>query len=224
MMDKKVRNFYVFVALVLFFIGFTYFKQFNIESKSNNSDFEPSYKQSYLEGNSVEHLDSISMIYSNFKYGFSMDFPNNWKTDRGTSEHTVIRGVQLDSAISFSINVIELKDMKSQDFNVWDLWDNKRFGMESNYRKMLPKLVNTDICNFSPRKVYVSNRKAIEIKFNYTVREVDMEFEMQSLFYSIYKMPCTYTVGLQVPRVFYDENPQKYNYLINKFVLMKTKD
>jgi hypothetical protein len=223
-MDKKVRNFYMFVAFIIFLIAFTYLKQLNIETNKNTSDFEPSYKESNLKGNSVEHLDSLTLIYSSFKYGFSMDFPNNWSIDRGVSEHTIIRGVQIDSSISFSVNVIELKDMKSKDLNIWDLWDNKSMGLEKNYRKMLPKMVNSDIWNFKPRKVYVSNKEAVEIKFNYIVREVDVEYEMQSLFYIIYRLPYTYTVGLHVPKVFYDENPERHNFLINNFVLMKPKN
>ncbi|WP_321318038.1 hypothetical protein [Labilibaculum sp.] len=223
-MDKKVRNFYVFVAFVIFLIAFTYLKQLNVETKAYISDFEASYKESNLEGNSVEHLDSLSLIYSNFKYGFSMDFPNNYSIDRGVSEHTIIRGVQIDSAISFLVNVIELKDMKLKKITIWDLWDNKSMGLEKNYRKILSKMVNSDIWNFKPRKVYISNRESIEIKYNYIVREVDIEYEMQSLFYSIYKLPYTYSVGLHVPKIFYDENPEKYNFLINNFVLMQPKN
>ncbi|MFW9878804.1 MAG: hypothetical protein ACFFG0_37470 [Candidatus Thorarchaeota archaeon] len=219
-MNKKIRNSYILLAGLIVITIILFVKQYRVNNPPDNSDFEPSFKESNLQGNKVEHLDSTTMVYSNFKYGFAMDFPNNWSIDRGVSEHTIIRAGQMDSAISFSINVIELNDMES-DISIWTLWDNKAMGLEENYRNALPKLVNSEIYNFNPRKVYISNREAIEIKFNYLVREVDTEYEMQCLFYSIYKIPFTYTIGIHVPKLFYDNYPDRYNYMINNFVLMK---
>lgn len=221
-MNKKIRNSYILLAGLIIMAIVLVVKKYQVNNPSVVTDFEPSFKESSLHGNTVEHLDSNTLVYSNFKYGFAMDFPNNWSIDRGVSEHTIIRAGQMDSAISFSINVIELSDMQS-DIGIWTLWDNEAMGLEASYKNMLPKLVNSEIFNYKPRKVYVSNREAIEIRFNYLVREVDVEYEMQCLFYSIYMIPYTYTIGMHIPRVFYDENPNRYNYMINNFVLMKPK-
>ena len=218
-MNKKIRNSFIFLAGLIILTIVLIVKEYKVKNSSDTADFEPSFKESNLQGNKIEYLDTVTSIYSNFKYGFAMDFPNNWSIDRGVSEHTLIRAGQIDSTISISINVIELSDMKS-DISIWNLWDNKTLGFEANYRSMLSKSVNTDIYNFNPRKVYVSNREALEIRFNYIVREVDVEYEMQCLFYSIYKMPFTYTIGLHIPKIFFDDNPGRYNYMINKFILM----
>lgn len=217
----KVRSFYLLVAVIAIIILFTYFQEWNIKNKTAKSGFEPSYKELNEEKDLVEHLDSTTLIYSNFKYGFSMNFPDEWNIDRGVSEHTIIRGVQNDSALSFVINVIELKDMKSENLNIWELWDNKNMDLE--YRKILPKLVKSDIYNYNSRKVYVSNTEAIEIKYNYIAKDVDVECEMQSHFYSIYQLPFTYTVGLHAPKIFYEKNPVRYDHLIKNFVLMQPK-
>ncbi|MCK4921312.1 MAG: hypothetical protein KAS71_09715 [Bacteroidales bacterium] len=219
-MNKKIRNSYILFAGLIIITIVLFVQKSQVNNSPDTSDFEPSFKESNLHGNKIEHLDSTSLVYSNFKYGFAMDFPNNWSVDRGVSEHNIIRAGQIDSAISFSINVIEISDMES-DIDIWTLWDNKAMGLEANYRSMLPKLVNSNIYNFSPRKVYVSNREAIEIRFNYFVREVDVEHEMQCLFYSIYKIPFTYTIGMHIPKIFYEYNPDRYDYMINNFVLMK---
>jgi len=219
-MNKNIRNSFIFLAGLIILSIFLFVKEYQLKNSSHLSDFEPSFKESNLQGSKIEHLDTASLIYSNFKYGFAMDFPNNWSIDRGVSEHTIIRAAQTDSTISCAINVIELGDMKS-DISIWTLWDNKSMEFEANYRNMFSKLVNSEIYNFSPRKVYVSNREAIEIRFNYLVREVDVEYEMQYLFYSIYKIPFVYTVGMHIPKIFYDDNPGRYNYMVNNFVLMK---
>lgn len=187
-----------------------------------HADFKPSFKESNLQGDMIEHLDSNTLVYSNFKYGFAMDFPNNWSIDRGVSERTVIRAGQIDSAISFSINVIESSDMES-DISIWALWDNKDLGLEATFRNSLTKSVNSEIYNFNARKVYISNREAIQTKFNFLFKNVDVEYENQCLFYSIYRAPFTYTIALHVPKILYDQNPQRFNYMINNFVLMKPK-
>jgi len=220
-MSKKLRNFYIIGALFLAFFIYEAVKGYLIKDQTQSLEFEESFKEANLGGSSVEYLDSITMIYSNYKYGFSMDFPDNWTTDRGVSEHTVIRGVNIDSAMSFAINVLELTDMKDSGITLWTLWDNAESGMAESYRNMLSQSVNTTISNYVTRKVYVDNREAIEARFNYITRGVDYEFEVQSVVYSLYFMPYMYTVGLNVPKIFYEPKRGYYDMLITKFKIIR---
>ncbi len=187
----------------------------------SNQIFAPSFKDSYLKGNEIEHLDSISMIYSNFKYGFSMDFPDNWKFDRGNAEHTVIRAGQKDSFMLAAVNVIELKEVPKSDFSLWKIWDNKEIGMAEYVKKGFKKTLNSEITDFTWRKVYVNNREAIETKCTYLLKELDYEFEMKYIGYSISnKNQFSYNLGIKTPKYFYDENPSRFDYLVNNFVFL----
>lgn len=150
-----------------------------------------------------------------------MDFPDNWSLDRGVSEHTIIRGRQIDSLITFAINIVEVSDIIQSGVSIWDLWEDKSKGFEEESRNELQKSANLDTYNYNTRKVYVSNIEAFETKFNYIMRQVDLEIEMQAIFYHIFKTPLTYAVGFHIPKIFYDDNPERYNYFISKFVLMK---
>jgi hypothetical protein len=111
MRTKKILWFVLLYMLLLVF-------ESNCQT---NQTFVPSFKDSNLNGNKIEHLDSVSMIYSNFKYGFSMDFPDNWKFDRGNGEHTVIRAGQKDSFMLVAVNVFELKAAPKSDFSLWKI-------------------------------------------------------------------------------------------------------
>lgn len=110
----------------------------NLKSKNSKEDFMPSYKEQ-LSNNSgkknfTEFYDSTSNIYSNYQYGFSMKFPSNWAVDKGFSEHTIIRGLEKDSAITFSINVIEIKDGANDKFSIWKYFDSNREFVETQFK------------------------------------------------------------------------------------------
>lgn len=217
---KSHKAFFVFVGIVIVSMIYFFIKEQSIKSNSFKKDFSPSSKELNEKGKYIEHLDSTTLLYSNFKYKFSMNFPDNWQLDRGVSEHTIIRGSQKDSAISFSVNVITINDSKLNDLNIWDLWDKKELKMDENSRQMLSNSLNTELYNYITRKIYISNKEAIETKCSYIVRELEFEYEIQCFFYSIYQPPYTYTIGLQIPWDFYIENPSKYDYFITNFVLM----
>ncbi len=152
-----------------------------------------------------------------------MDFPDNWDIDRGVSEHTIICGGIKDSAISLAVNVIELKDMSLSDINIWDLWDIKELDLEGVYRRSMTESVNSEIENINFRKVYVSNIEAIEIKFNYLNKDVDTEYEMQAIVYTVYIIPYIYTIGLHILKMFYYLDIERYNNLIYDFSFIKRK-
>jgi len=216
---KNPRQFFVFVAIMIIISIFFIVKEQSIKNKSSKDYFLPSSKELNEKGEFIEHLDSATLLYSNFKYNFSVDFPDNWLLDKGVSEHTIIRGSQKDSAISFAVNVITLNEPTFVEKNIWDLWDIKELSMEENNKEMLMKIFQTSLLKYSSRRIHISNKKAIETSFSYIVKDVDFEFEIQCFFYSIYQSPYTYTIGLQVPYDFYIETPDKYKYFINNFVL-----
>jgi hypothetical protein len=220
---NKIKSFYIFV--ILFGVVFL-FAVVNYYSGSNKqeSDFMPSYKENTKNSTFVEHLDSLTKIYSNFKYGFSMDFPDNWDINKGVSEHTIVRGELKDSAVSFAINVIELKGDLPKEFTMWNLYDMNQNKFASDIRNSMQKQYNSDIYNLTQEKVFVSNRKSVVTCFSYTIKKVDIEMEMKGFIYSIFIPPYTFTVGMHVPKIYYDNHADRYKYLINNFNFIKTKN
>lgn len=220
-MKKNTALIFIIVVLVVILIFFSFFNkhQYRRLENSPEADFKPSYKTSYLEGTETEHLDSTTKIYSNFKYGFSMDFPDKWSIDRGVAEHTVIRAVEKDSLITFSISVIEV-DGNNSNISIWTVWDKAGLKMKELYLKNCRRAVNSKIYNFESRKTYIDNWKAIEMKINYIQKSMDAEYEVQGIAYQIIKGLNTYTIGIQIPKIFYDINPERYDELFFNFVFL----
>ena len=102
----------------------------NQKKTSNSNEFMDSFKKLKDDGKiseEVEHMDTVSKIYSNYKYHVSFDGPNNWEFDMGVSQHTIYRTYQPDSIITFSINVIEYEtEIDEGKLDIWELYqDNK---------------------------------------------------------------------------------------------------
>lgn len=222
-MNKKTRDYLLIGAGLVAILIFINLPQKSDKDKSTESDFATSFKESNDNSSFNEYLDSVKLIYSNYRYGIAMDLPDNWTIDKGVAEHTLIRASQKDSGITFVINVIELKDMTS-DVTLWQIYDDKSFGFEEAYKDMLAKSVNVDIYNLSSRKVNVTNREAIEWKFNFMLKNVDIEYEVQGIYYSIYVLPYSFTVAISVPTMFYKNNPDRYNYLIHNLSFTRIKN
>ncbi len=212
-----MKNFKSFYALVIVIGIFLIFSTVNYYSnRKNSAENLPSYKES-KKTEFEEHLDSTTQIYSNFRYGFSMDFPDNWQLDKGVSEHTIIRGGLKDSAYSFSINVVQLSGDFPKDFSVWELYEMDKDKYAFDMNNALQAQLNSKTFNFSQEKVYVSDQKSIETKFNYITREVNLEIEMVGVMYSVFVPPFAFTIGMHLPLEYYQNNPIYFKYLINDF-------
>lgn len=200
----------VFISFTLFLLSDSIFCQ---KSTNNIDVFEPSFKE---QDSKIEFLDNKTKVYSSYKYGFTVDFPDNWTIDRGVSKHTIIRGVQKDSAISFSINVIEVKNIKSTK-NTWEFWDKNLENFRSNQFELLSQALNSKLSNYKNRKVYIYNTPAIETTFNFTNKNIDLEFEIDMIMYSVMIDSFKYTITLSLPQLIYNENPFYFKSLIRNF-------
>ena len=219
-MNKKIRNaLLIFGAFIL--IAFLPKEWFISEHATNNESSTPIISsQSQTE---VERIDTINKRYSNFKYGFAIDFPDHWNMRNGLSKNTIVSGECLDSAITFSVVVI---DPGSPDemlkYNIWNLWDMKELYMDQVLQNNLEQATNQEIHNLEFRKVHVSNWEAIEATYTFLDRRVDYEVKMRGISHSIMKHGYTYTLGLILPQQYYSTNQEYYNKLIHSFVLMNS--
>jgi len=221
-MNSRIRNFYIFIGFIIILIGYSFFTQYRANKSFKSNDFEASWKENQTNGEVKysEKIDTINMIYSNYKYGIAIDFPDKWKLDKGVSEYSLIRGLSKDSGITFNITVVEVKDAKL-DANMWQIWDKNELGSKDVIKQSLSKMVNSKIQKFTDRKVYVDNLEGIEVRFTYGLKYPDGQYDVQGIVYWVYIMPYTYTMGIQVPKMFFEKNPDWYNSLINNVVFRK---
>lgn len=218
-----------FTTLIIF-ISFLISCQEKMKESDISDGFEKSYKAQKDEGNlpeHTEHFDSLKNIYSNFKYRFAFDAPDNWASDAGVSEHTIFRTYQADSAITFTINVIEIQDFKNSKSrpDIWELYQANKDEMDYPYKVIIPKQFKSEVKNFVAKKSYIKNQLSLKRSFSYMVRELDYEYSLTSIVYQTYLDKFTYTFKLDVPTMFYKENPDYYEDLfLNVYFLLNKED
>lgn len=191
-------------------------------------DFEKSYKEqkdSDLLPEHTEHFDSINNLYSNYKYKVAFDAPNHWASDAGVSEHTIFRTFQPDSAITFAINVIELKvDENEKTPDIWEMYQSQSEKMDYPFKDLIQKQFNTKTEDFKASKTYIKNKTTLKRTFKYLVRELELEYYNTSIVYQTLIDNLTYTFSLDVPTMFYDENPSIYDNLIRNVTFLYGKE
>lgn len=221
------KNYYILgVSLILIIVLITIGKSKNERSILNEDNFlqkdgtnyEKSYKQQKKEKDIgfTENLDSILNIYSNYKYEVSFNGPDNWKSDMGVSEHTIYRTYELDSGLTFSINVIEPKlsdNFKSRKISIWEVYDNNPLDYKNRHKQMLENQTNSKIRNFNLVKIYLKNEPSLRVYFEDTRRDIDYEYDVVNIVYSTFRNNYTYTFSLGVPKIFYDNNSDYYHKL-----------
>lgn len=105
-----------------------------IEKDSKKDLLKPSYKEQKKANDYSEYFDTISNIYSNYKYNIAIRAPKNWKRDRGISEHTIFRTFQKDSGFSLSVNVIEPKYNVVNSY--WAEYKKNKIALEKKIKKL----------------------------------------------------------------------------------------
>lgn len=221
------------ITIIFFFISILTSCQEKKVEGNVTEIFEKSLKEQKKEGTLpeyIEHFDSVKNVYSNFKYRIAFDAPDHWKSDGGVSEHTIFRIYEADSAISFYINVIEIRLTKEEEKemgkrNIWEFYQINKEKMDYPYKVLLPKQFKSEIKDFKVKKSYLKNQVAIKRSFNYMVRQLDYEYSNTSIVYQTSIDNLTYTLGLDVPTTFYDENPEYYeNLFLNISFLLNKED
>ena len=210
-----MKKLIVFMFLIVLF-GSCGQAQDDLESGS----FKPSYKMSVQKSH---HYDKSNNIYSNYKYNISLDAPNNWGNDMGVSQHTIFRTYQADSAITMAINVIELEIEEGEKLanDIMEVYKYQKDRMDYPYKVLIPKHYNTKIEEFKVEKSYLNNQIALKRSFVYLVKEDDIEYLNKSVVFQVMIHNLTYTIGLDVPEMFYKLNPIYYDGLFKgvKFLI-----
>ncbi|MBW8331292.1 MAG: hypothetical protein K0M40_04655 [Prolixibacteraceae bacterium] len=219
------------IAIATVLMTFLYMKNrifdfYNSVPQQNNTTRKYSEK-SFKEQQSqslYEYLDSTTNIYSNFKYHVAFDAPDDWKTDAGVSKHTIFRAFQPDSSLTFSINVIEIQlneNERDRKIDIWDFYQKNKEQMDYPFTKSIEEQLNTKVNNFTCQKSYIKNNICLKRKFNYTVKDLDLEYDVLTISYQTFITEFTYTFSLNIPKILYDENPEYYESFFRNVYFLK---
>lgn len=180
---------------------------FSCKQKEEQPLFKESFKERKAhskEQDLKEYLDTSKNIYSNYEYSVSFNGPDNWKSDQGVSEHTIYRTYNLDSAITFAINVIELNTSSASNAkNMWDYYIEDKAKLDNPYLDVIRTQLNTEPENYEVSKVYIKNNVGLRRYVEYKVRDQDYEYYNTVISQQVLIKNITYTFSLDLPTVFY---------------------
>lgn len=178
--------------------------------------FKETYKRQIqlgkIDKSKTEFFNSKDNLFSNFKYGFSFIQPKGWGHDNGSGLITVYRTMVIDSGITFSVNVLELNSKKT--ISVFDIVDF--IGLEKFKSQQISKM--GVIPTFSEvNKTYFKNLPTVKSEIRFLEREDDFEIEWNNISMIFWKNNLQFTLGLNVPWIYYKENPEYYDNLFYNF-------
>lgn len=170
----------------------------------------------------LEFFDSSTNVYSNFYYGFTVNVPKGWDSDRGVSKNTVFRLTNYDSGIVFSVTVNKILSENKLPSDMWGPFLDDSVKYIRDFKGGIQDQLNSNVLDLELRKVYYVNQKALKSNYKYLFRSDELEYYMYSeMFQFLYKNNI-FTVGLIIPKDFYDYN-DSYKYLKNNFNLIPIK-
>lgn len=220
-----MKNSFIHILFIILFFSIgcknTSDKEFNAQDY-----FEPSYKQKHHQKSkdSIEFLDDKSKIYTNLKYGISVDFPDNWDVDIGTTSNTLVRGIEKDSGIVFTVIPIELKkgtEMYKMQSQHIEFYESNKQEYEKYLVENLIKMTNREIYNFKTKKNHLKGHETIKSTFNQILKDLDFEYEITTIMHQFWKEPYFYTISLNVPTIWYEEDSYKYDWLFTNVYFTK---
>lgn len=191
------------------------------ESKKQTKEdkyLEESYKEQKSKGNLSKHsedFDSLTNIYSNYKYLISIDAPDNWKIDYGTAKHSIFRGNDPELALTFSIAVVEPKTDLKNSKNAWEFYLDNKAKQDAELKNIVKTQFNSEIQNYKATKSYVRNIVSANHTYDFWVRSTDLEYINHVINHQIYRDNYIYTLTAQMPKIVYDEQPEYFERLFN---------
>lgn len=212
------------IVILLYFISTAFTSCSNNKKLDPEKDlFEPSYKELKSQGNfKDEYFDSISNIYSNYKYNVAFRAPKSWNYDQGVTEHMIFRSYNQDSLYTFSINVIETKYDNEKLF--WPNYEKNKIQLKNQFVDITENQLNSKIVNLTENLTYIRNHKSLKRSFTFTRKDQDLEFEITSIVQQVIIGKLNYTFGLSMPKIFYDKNPDYFNEMFFRIYFLTDKE
>lgn len=220
-----INKFTVFLLIFITVLGCK--EKSNKDISDPTDSFESSFKENLKKENDLEDeilFDEKSKIYTNKLYNISMDFPDHWEVDMGTTENSLVRGIERDSGIAFIVIPIELKKDSRQyklQNQLIDVYESDQKMYEKVMSDNIERMTGEKILSYETEKSFIKNQPSIKSRYKTIIRDLDVEYEMTTVTHNFWKAPYSYTLSLSLPSVWYEENPKKYDWLYSNFFFTK---
>ena len=195
----------------------------NKEVQDEENFINKSYKKQLASGdidkNVVDYYEESTRLYSNFKYGIAFKETRDWEVDYGAGQYTIYRAYQTDSAITFSINVMET-DLKV-DFTAHDLVDE--IGSENFKSQMISVMSKTfnDVVISQQEKTFFNNIPVIKTLLNHTVKHENETFKMTTVMYQFVRFNNVVTCSLTSPSIIMNENKESLEQVFDNIYFIR---
>ncbi|ALM20552.1 hypothetical protein AAT17_04530 [Nonlabens sp. MIC269] len=198
------------------------------KNQSKEDEFlKKSFKEKKNEGTVPkysEEFDPETKIYSNYEYLITIDAPDNWKVDFGTSKHSIFRGNDPELALTFSLVVVEPNTDKPVREDAWEFYRKNRIKLDNQVKTIVKTQMNSEIENYNAEKSYVKNFVSLKQSYDHIVRGADVEYLNHVINHSVYRDEYIYTITIQMPKIIYDEQPMYFERLVNKVSFLPNPD
>ena len=217
----------IFILLIVIAFFFNCNSKKSKEKLDKESLTEKSFKQKIQKNEDLKSqiiFDEEKNIYTNLEYGITVNFPDNWETDMGTTQNSLIRGFEKDSGITMIIIPIELKKntkIYNHQKQLISFYEKKKDDFDSFNLRLMEEMTGRKISNYKSKKSYIRNQPTIQSKFTTIMRHLDYEYEMTTINHQFWKDPYSYTISLSLPSTFYKDNQEEYNWLFTNISFTK---
>jgi hypothetical protein len=163
----------------------------------------------------IDWIDSTNNAYSNFIHGIGMKLPSHWSYDRGMSQHTIFRGMQPDSGISFVLNVVPVMDdfkaiQTDETVDLYEIYLLTPIEFQDGLKESWEAQVKSKIKGISIQKSYLKNRVCLKSYMTFDFRDFDVEYENTVILYQTATESRLYSIGMILPTVIYQSNKAYY--------------
>lgn len=193
----------------------------NDEDGFINDSFKKQLSNGEIDKNEIV-IDSTNRIYSNYKYGIAFKENRGWGLDYGVGQYTILRAYQNDSAISFSINVIET-DLK-KEINMHQVVELN--GLETYKDQLIRQMseVYTDIFDSKVEKTFFKNIPATKITFKYKYRSDNETYIMNTTMYQFIRGKNIITCGINTLDLLFQKNPNQFDPVFDNVSILHNYD
>lgn len=176
-----------------------------LDKEITNSENQYVSKNNYSPSNDIdnelERWDSRNYVYSNFKYGFSIDLPSDifWQKTSGTSKHTIFKVVQPDTEMVMFVNVFDYRETGKELDDIWVFENEFKTIILPESRNLVSDNSQEKIVSQNIEKCVFSGRHAFKITAKSTLDDdrYSSPVSMSTYDYTFMRSNMMYTVSLK---------------------------
>lgn len=165
-------------------------------------------------------------LYSNHYFNLTIDLPNNWDTDRGVSEYTLVRAYQADSGITIHLNVQPLLDkFERKDGMNPNTIAHLNSLHNGDYLSAMKHLLKTqggiDVEDMKLSETRVGVNQFVVTSYSHKQYFEEEPYYMKTATYQCIMYNTTYTISYSSPDFFFD--PNLILSVLNRFKMLNPK-